>query len=493
MLAKLEKSFSFWFLIGISFLFFLLRLPSLFEPEWYGDEGVYQVLGMGINAGRLLYRDIFDNKPPLLYLLYSFVNSNLFGIRLLSLIFGLVAVWAFYVLAKRVLSSLKPVYLATAVFAVLFGLPLIEGNIANAENFMLLPNIIAAILILVSIKEKSAKRRLPLIALSGLILGISFLLKVVAVFDFAAFFVFLIFLDLPEKIKDTLKKHYIQNELIKLGTYTLFFAVPILLTTIFFTVKGALSYFLRAVLFNNVGYVGYGNTFIIPQGLLLLKLSLLLSFLLFFFWKRKTFDKNFIFVSVWLAFSMFNAFFSQRPYTHYVLNLLPSFCLIIGLFALNKRFSKLAGIFTFATFIIVVLNFTFYTKILSYYQNFFSFLTTNKTVTAYQSFFDRSTPLNYEIADYIISHGNSDKSTFLWGNNPQVYFLLHELPPGRYTVAYHITGYKDGLSNTLDGLKREKPQFIVTMPNAPSYPFSLNSYYLKMNIGGVSIYAKSFK
>ena len=76
LLARLERSIDAWFLIGISVVFFILRLPSLFEPDWYGDEGVYQVLGMGIKAGRLLYRDIFDNKPPFLYLLYSFVSSD---------------------------------------------------------------------------------------------------------------------------------------------------------------------------------------------------------------------------------------------------------------------------------------------------------------------------------------------------------------------------------------------------------------------------------
>ena len=70
-LGKLEGNLSCWFLIIISVVFFFLRFPSLFEPNWYGDEGVYQTLGIGMNAGRLLYKGIFDNKPPLLYFLYS--------------------------------------------------------------------------------------------------------------------------------------------------------------------------------------------------------------------------------------------------------------------------------------------------------------------------------------------------------------------------------------------------------------------------------------
>ena len=151
MLGKIEKTIDCWFLIATLFFFFLLRLPSLFEPYWYGDEGIYQVMGMGINHGRLLYRDIWDNKPPLLYMLYAFFSSDQFTIRLVSLLFGLATVFVFYLLAKK-LYSLQPngrktVLWTTGIFAILFGLPLLEGNIANAENFMLLPILTAGLLI----------------------------------------------------------------------------------------------------------------------------------------------------------------------------------------------------------------------------------------------------------------------------------------------------------------------------------------------------------
>ena len=490
LLKKLEESVGCWFLITISFLFFLLRFPSLFEPDWYGDEGIYQVLGLGINAGRLLYRDIFDNKPPLLYLVYSFVNSDLFLIRLLSLIFGLFAVLGFYFLSKRILSTQKSVFIATGVFAVLFGLPLIEGNIANAENFMLLPNIVAGILMLKATEKNILNHKLILIALSGFILGLSFLFKIVAIFDFAAFFVFILLIDFPQKITNIFNKTYIFKEFKKLGVYTTSFLVPILLATLFFVINGSLSYFLKAVLFNNVGYVGYGNTLIIPQGFLILKISLLLLFLFYFFIRRHLFEKGAIFVSVWLIFSVFSAFFSQRPYTHYVLVLLPAFCLMIGLFSLSNKFSKLAGVLTLSTFIIVLLGFGFYAKTLFYYQNFISFAINSKSITSYQRFFDGSTPRDYEIANYILLHNKTNSNTFIWGNNAQVYSLIDSLPPGRYSVAYHITNYKDGLENTKEGLKKTPPQFIVIMPNAGRYPFSLSSYSLKINLKGVNIYEK---
>lgn len=491
LLSRLEKNLSFWILTGISFLFFLLRFPSLFEPDWYGDEGIYQALGLGINAGRLLYRDIFDNKPPLLYILYSLVHSDLFLIRLMSLIAGLLALWGFYYLSKKILSSNKSRLLATTIFAILFGLPLIEGNIANAENFMLLPNILAAILILKTAEDTVINKKLLLLLASGLILGVSFLLKIVAIFDFAAFFIFIFIISLPVRLIDLFSLKYLTTVFKKLFIFISGFILPILLTTIYFVLNNSLTYFLKAVLFNNVGYVGYGNTFIIPQGLLIIKLLLLLIVIMYLLLKRDSLNKNFIFISLWLSFSIFDTFFSQRPYTHYVLVLLPSFCLMLGFMMLNNKESKLAGILALSTLIIVLLNFRFYSKTAYYYQNFISFMTNNKSIYDYRRFFDGNTPRDYEISDYILIHSKTNKNTFIWGNNAQVYSLIDSLPPGRYTVAYHITNYKDGYQNTEEGLKKNPPQFIVVMPNVPKYPFNLSSYNLKINLNGVDIYEKN--
>src|SRR3989338_1589020 len=139
-LNRIEKSFSFWFLLLTSFFFFLLRWPSLFEPYWYGDEGVYQAVGMIINSGVPLYSGAWENKPPLLLILYALLNSDQFLIRITSLIFGLLSVWFFYLIARRLSPKSKNgVMIATFAYAFLFGINLIEGNIANAENFMMLP------------------------------------------------------------------------------------------------------------------------------------------------------------------------------------------------------------------------------------------------------------------------------------------------------------------------------------------------------------------
>src|SRR5260221_5506199 len=139
LLKKLEQSKDIWFLLATFFGFFLLRLPSLFEPYWYGDEGIYEVIGYAMRHGRILYSGIWDNKPPLLYLIYALFSGDQFGAKLASLLVGVLSVVVLYFLAKKRLVKRLHVYIATGFFTVLFGIPLLEGNIANAENFMLLP------------------------------------------------------------------------------------------------------------------------------------------------------------------------------------------------------------------------------------------------------------------------------------------------------------------------------------------------------------------
>ncbi len=480
LITRLEKNRSFWFLLIISFIFFLLRWPSLFEPYWYGDEGIYQAVGMLINSGQPLYSGAWDNKPPLLYVLYALFNSDQFLIRTLSLIFGLISVWIFYVTANKLFGrSLKSVVISTAFFAFFFGTRVLEGNIANAENFMLLPILISAYLILfVGFKKLWGGR---IYFLAGITLSLAFLTKIVAVFDFLAFSAFL-FIDQEKNFKKQL--------LGKIVPFTLGFLAPIGITFLYFMLTNNFNNFFNALLFSNVGYVGYGNKFIIPQGLLYLKTISLGSFLAFLFLKRRSIDRSALFIVIWFAFSLFNAFFAGRPYTHYLLVLLPSFSLMIGalLYTKKERVFLLAFL-AFALF--AVLNtFKLKAKFIPYYKNLIYFCTDKKDLSSYQAFFDGNTPRDYELARYIKANTESQESIFIWGNNAQVYKLGNKVPIMRYTVAYHITNYKTGVSEMEKAINTKKPKLIIIMPNAPLFPLSLGNYNEKINIRNAMVYEK---
>lgn len=480
-LGRLEKSHGFWFLTVILLIFFLLRFPSLFEPYWYGDEGIYQVIGNSLNQNRLLYKDIWDNKPPLLYLLYAIFNSDQFFVRLASLIFGILSVGVFFYLSKKLFANLKiPIFL-TFVFALLFSLPTLEGNIANAENFMLLPILLSAFLIL-KLSREAGSRFTEKLLLAGTLLGIAFLFKIVAVFDLAAFLVFMSLLNLSLNKK----LHFIT--LLVLG-----FIAPTAVTSLFFFSKGAFSDYISAVFSSNIGYVGYGNTAVLPFSLLFVKLILLFIFISFLFVQRKKLPTSTLFILSWFAFSLFNTLFSQRPYPHYLLVLIPSFSLLLGFLFLGKSLRKKAIVILAVTLLIVFMSFSLnvFGKTIGYYKNFSLFITGLRAVSSYQSFFDRKTSRDYALAQYIKSK-TDDNSMFLWGNNAQLYKMVGTLPPGKYIVTYHITYYKDGVSNTKKAIDRAKPKFIVVMPDQKPMPFTLTNYFQKASINNAVIYERLF-
>lgn len=484
---------NFWLLLITSFLFFLLRFPSLFEPYWYGDEGIYEVLGFGMRNGRLLYRDIWDNKPPLLYVVYALFNGDQFWVKLASLIVGVCTVIAFYFLAKKLFSPQKnyAVQISTILFAVLFGLPLIEGNIANAENFMLLPIIAAATIIFtIHYKHILPNTPKPLLSIAGFLLGIAFLFKIVGIFDMAAFTFFLFFMYAPNTMGQLNK--IIVAALKHLLFFFVGFLLPILFVFLFFFIAGGLLGFLKATFTTNIGYVGYANQFFIPQGFLILKLILLGIYTYILFLRKQKLTKPVLFILLWLGFSLFNAFFSGRPYTHYVLVVLPSLCLLIGLFLWSSKKRTFIGIFLLIVFFLLNNNFNYYKNILPYYQNFISYINNKKSTLAYQGFFDKNTPHDYALAQFLRQHITKDDSLFIWGNNAQVYKLTNTLPPGRYTVAYHIVGNEQAEKETKDAINKSMPKYIVVMNNQQTVPYIPSSYNIKYALERAKLYERNF-
>ena len=55
-------------LFFVLLIVFILRIPSFFEPYFYGDEMIYLAIGNALRDGVELYKEIFDHKTPLIYL-----------------------------------------------------------------------------------------------------------------------------------------------------------------------------------------------------------------------------------------------------------------------------------------------------------------------------------------------------------------------------------------------------------------------------------------
>lgn len=476
-----------WIIIIFIFIFILLRLPSLIEPYWYGDEGIYQVIGKALSSGRILYQEIWDNKPPLLYYIYAIFNGDQFLVRSFSLLIGGLSVGAFYFLGKEIFKKRKSIIVSTLIYLFFLGSPFIEGNIANAENFMHLPIILAAFFI---IKFKKSFR-LKYILLSGFLMSIAFSIKIVAIFEFIAFFIFLFVLNKNELIENKLKNLLKVNRIRVGGLYLLGVLILPVLFSLYFLYVNAFTDFLSGVLSENIDYIGVGNNFIFPMGILLIKILITLSLLLIVFAKRKKISRYNLLIYLWLIFSLFSTFFSHRPYFHYVLmSALPFSYLIGSIFEFDKH-RLLKIIVAVILMIIIYTNFGIYKKTISYYENYINFVFFNKKINDYQAFFDVNTPRDYELVRFIeILTKDKDSDVFLWSDSGQIYAMLGMLPPGKYIVAYHITYYNNAVSYMIEQISKTKPRYIIRTKDSPEFRNFLPSYVLKYKILNSDIYER---
>ena len=464
-MTKFLSRHKYWVFVIILFIF--LRLPSLFEPYWYGDEGIYLTLGQAIRKGEILYRQIHDNKPPTLYYLAA-LSQTVFGFRLLLTLVMIPTVYFFYRLCLYFLPP-KSARISLLFFVILTSLPTLEGNIANAEVFMLFPTVLAFYFF------TQAKKPLDYLCL-GFLLGLAFTIKI-PVFIEAGFLILWISLQ-----KLSVRRHLsslFPGFLIGLG-----FLIPTFIYFLYFLSVDTLKPFLSSTLLQNFSYLsswatGNQSSSALSGGLIYRFLILLVLWsLIYFAYRRRYLSLKATFILIWLMATVFGSLLSGRPYPHYLIQLLPPFCLLIGLF-FTKINPKLSFTLILGLLVVVVsiikYKFYFYPTV-SYYRQFYSF----KGIPYFHNFFGSYVADVTQISNYIRQNSLTDDRIFVWGDHPYIYALSDRLPPGRYTVAYHIVDF-NGHQETLDSLKARLPKFIV-YSSMPSRPFPeldlfLSRYY----------------
>lgn len=126
---------------SIACLAFLLRLPFWSRPL-DGDEGLYAYGGWRILKGLVLYRDLYDLKPPGVYflnaLLFKIFTPDALYIHMCATVFGAFTAVGVYMIARHVWGT-KAGLLAGLIYALFYSSPYIQGCGVNTEVFMVLP------------------------------------------------------------------------------------------------------------------------------------------------------------------------------------------------------------------------------------------------------------------------------------------------------------------------------------------------------------------
>lgn len=430
----------------------LLRLPSLWEPTSYGDECIYLALGQALRKGLVFYRDIHDNKPPLLYLIAGLTGGKLVYFRAAAILWNSVNIWLVSRLAGKLSRHPRVPFIAAALFLFFSLLP--EGWVANGELFMIMPATLGVYLALIAQKKNSTW----LWFTSGLAFSLAFLFKIPVAFDFAGFFLGLAIADLKnlKTITKLIKQKW--PYLLLAG-----FILPTGLSIVYYAQKGAFTPYVRSALMQNIGYLSSwsgGSNFGLYQRALILALAAVLIYR----WRQQL-GKPFVLMATTLLFSLYGVFLSERPYPHYLIEAAPWAAIILGLTLAQLEPKKLITT-TLLAFLALVgvnhFNFWWY-PILPYYTNFADFALLGKiNQEQYFRYFGQSVLDDYQLAIQLKSLSPPDEPVFIWGDSACAYALSEKTPVGRYTVAYHIKDF-NGFQATIAALETAQPTYIVKL------------------------------
>lgn len=453
----------------------VLRIPSFFEPYSYGDEMIYLTLGNAIRKGATLYSQIHDNKPPLLYIT-AFLSGNLFWFKAFLAISHLISVFIFWKLTTSLFPKKKRVQIiSTIIFSALTTLPTLEGNIANAELFMLTPTLLAFLILF------TKKQNFKNLFLAGILFSVSVLYKVPAIFDVPV--IILLWIVSEKKInRKTSQKLIVKTLYISSG-----FLSPILLTFVWYASRGAFNQYLKAAFLQNIGYLSSWRPddvvkpFFVRNAPLIVRASIVAIGILTIYWKRKKLSKQFIFATGWLLFSLFAVTLSERPYPHYLIQTTPAAALLFTMLLVNETYEQTLSVIPLSLAFLVPFYFNFwYYPTTSYYTRFIKFAFGKIKRETYLSSFGDQVATNYKVANYIVSSTKPDEKIFVWGDTSTIYALTRRLPPIKYVADYHINDFSNQ-NEVLNALNKEKPSFVIILNNSDSFPGLRN--FLTTNYG----------
>ncbi|MEO8456835.1 MAG: glycosyltransferase family 39 protein [Chloroflexota bacterium] len=445
----------------------LLYLPFMHAP-FERDEGTYATIAQGLLHGKLPYRDLFDNKPPLIYGWYA-ISFLLFGEtvsapRLLaSACLSLTGV-ALYQQVRLVLPK-RVAVLSALLFAISTGLPMVALN-ANTEAYMLLP-LVSSLMFFTFGLQRGGSRWF---FLSGLAAGLAIMTKQVAVFNLLALAaVSLVWY----RRHATTQLQAISPACWMLGGA----AVSSALVALPFALSGALSDFVYATLSYNWAYIsfltlaqrlenmGYGVLFFC-----LIAAPFVAGALggIWVVWQKRASATAADYALVlWAVASAIGVASGGRFFPHYFLQLMPALAVLTAIViydrVLDGKYRALGKPFWAGALALVVISIGTASIMVALpgraEEQVASNVYTQKQWEQYSE----------ELGEYIQAQTGPNDVIFNYGLEPQVYFYANRQPAIPYfndwVLKYDAVPMQD-IINDLDGTQ---PAYIIDSIQAPLF------------------------
>jgi 4-amino-4-deoxy-L-arabinose transferase-like glycosyltransferase len=226
---------SFWtwdvFVLGALVLFVLMVRVNLLSVPFERDEGGFAYIAYQMIEGKQLYVDLYEIKPPLLYMTYALFitifGHSVEGIHTGLLLFDVAYIILLFFFARSFFDKTVAL-VASFAFAILSLSPNLLGFAAHATHFAILPGLGGIMLLMKALEEDNKK----LFFWAGLAFGAAFLYKQ-QVIHFMLFGGVYTIIDFARKKPSNWKNWFISEVILVLGS-----VLPYALVVLFMIITG---------------------------------------------------------------------------------------------------------------------------------------------------------------------------------------------------------------------------------------------------------------
>ena len=474
----------------------ILRIPSLFWGWWYPDENIYLAVASDINHGELLYVDTWDNKPPLIYILYAliffFVGNLAWVYRLFNIFLGALTLVFFYNVVLQIFEATKlktnSIYftqnsqknnhkllkIVTILFSLAFGFGF-ESPLFNGENLFIPLVLMGFYFALKNLYKKPGTQTI----LAGIFWGLASFTKFHALIEVLVliFVLYILKIDTPNNsFKNLLKSFFKPKNLI-------FAVIWILPTFIFygltFTFYASQNYLNEL----NYGLFGFSKYYLGPGSLPVLMgiqlpfisilefrlwVTLILIFVATILFLSKKISRFGFVASTWLVVTIFCCLISDRPYMHYFLQVLPSGFLALYFLIIKLKNQNFYNYFisVFASFLLissvlqgfirpVVKHFWDYYSYVVYFEGYFKGKDKD-----WQKHFSPRTVEKIEINSKIVEQNSlEDDYIYIFGDDPGIYGVSNRKSASYQVTVFNVASFE--WPKIFADIKTNKPSLIL--------------------------------
>ena len=433
-----DSHYIYWAGTIIIILFTVFIRLRLLELPLERDEGEFAYMGQLMLQGIPPYLISYNMKLPGIYSAYALImllfGQSAAGIHLGFIIINVATIILVFLIAARLFNHFTG-FVAGASFAILSLSPTVLGTSAHATHFVMLPALGGLLIMLASTKSGKAKY----IFWSGILLGLSFLMKQPGIF-------FIIFASLYILFNSFRSPNYSLHLLLKQESVFLLGAIiPFAITCgilyylgvfekfWFWTFSYASQYVsltspseaLKIFLDHSAKVIG---NFYLLWGIAILGIGFLLG--------GKIDRTRGIFVLGLLVFSFLAVCPGFYFREHYFILLLPAVSLLIGIGIDGVKKSILSmhpklQIVPILLFIAALVPGVFH------YRLFFFEWTPYQACRAI--YVPNPFPESIEVARYIKTHSQKEDKIAVFGSEPQIYFYANRHSATGYIYTYGLT------------------------------------------------------